>query len=543
MMKKEITSILFFLLIAATFTGCRKKEEVSIIPQPVNMEMKRGIFVINRETKIVVDGDVEANLKTAAWVAEQIRKASGMGLAVVSGGPKIKNSICLVQGSVGDNHPEGYELIVDRAGIEIRGEEAGIFYGMQTLLQLLPSEIYSSSLVKNVAWEVPQVHITDAPRFPWRGMHLDVSRHFFPVEFIKKYIDLLAMHKLNVFHWHIVDDQGWRMEVDKYPLLTEKGAWRDGSMEGWDYFVGPPVEGGPVYGGYYTQEDIREIVQYAAERFITVVPEIEMPGHSRAALDAYPELSCSGKPFDPEGATHHYLPPYCAGKEETFRFLEDVLTETMELFPSEYIHIGGDEVPKERWEVCPDCQRRVRDEGLENTRELQSYFITRIEKFVNARGRKIIGWDEILEGGLAPNAAVMSWRGIEGGISAARAAHPVVMSPVAHCYFNHCQVPDPADSKVPCGEYTSLEEIYLYEPIPDTLNSEEAGFIMGAQGNVWTEMIKTPGQVEYMALPRMSALAEVVWSHRESRDYTGFSVRMDAHYLRLDQMGVNYFKE
>ncbi|MEN8158287.1 MAG: beta-N-acetylhexosaminidase [Bacteroidota bacterium] len=542
-MNKEITSILFFLLIATIFTGCGTKEVVGIVPQPVNIEVKSGTFLINEKTKIVVNGDNEASQKTAEYFAEQFRKVSGLELDIVEGGSRIKNSIYLCNQTDEEHAAEGYEMLIDRQGVVITGDPAGIFYGIQTLFQLLPSEIYGSSPAGDMDWEVAQVHIIDAPRFPWRGMHLDVSRHFFPVEFIKKYIDLLAMHKLNVFHWHIVDDQGWRMEVEKYPLLTEKGAWRDGSMEGWDYFVGPPVEGGPVYGGYYTQVEIKEIVQYAADRFITVVPEIELPGHSRAVLDAYPELSCTGKPFDKEGAVHHYLPPYCAGKEETFRFLEDVLTETMELFPSEYIHIGGDEVPKERWEVCPDCQQRILEEGLENTQELQSYFITRIEKFVNARGRKIIGWDEILEGGLAPNAAVMSWRGIEGGVEAARAQHPVVMSPVTHCYFNYCQTEDPAASEVPCGEYTSLEKIYLYEPVPDTLNSEESGFIMGAQGNVWTEGIETPEQVEYMALPRMSALSEVVWSSRSQRDYADFSARMDAHYLRMDQMGVNYFKE
>ncbi|MEN8255950.1 MAG: family 20 glycosylhydrolase, partial [Verrucomicrobiota bacterium] len=349
-------------------------------------------------------------------------------------------------------------------------------------------------------------------------------------DFIKKYIDLLAMHKMNTFHWHLVDDQGWRIEIKAYPLLTEKAAWREGTgTEAWDYFVGPAVEGKPKYGGFYTQEEIREVVQYAADRFITVVPEIEMPGHSRAALDAYPEMYCTGKPYERKPDDEHYLPPFCAGNDQSFVFLENILEEVLELFPSECIHIGGDEAPKHTWEVCPKCQDRMKQEGLADTDELQSYFITRMERFLNAKGRKIIGWDEILEGGLAPNAAVMSWRGTEGGIAAARSGHAVVMSPTSHCYFNY-----PHDAP-------TLDKIYAYEPIPSELNADQAKYILGAQGNVWTEGMITPTDVEHMALPRMSAMAEVVWSKKEHRDFDGFTKRMDKQYKRLDAMDVNYF--
>ncbi|NOX19362.1 MAG: family 20 glycosylhydrolase, partial [Chlorobi bacterium] len=366
------------------------------------------------------------------------------------------------------------------------------------------------------------------------GMHLDVGRHMFPVSFIKKYIDYLAMHKLNAFHWHLTEDQGWRIEIKKYPRLTEIGAWRKGTQ------IGKTAEIDSVrYGGFYTQDEAREIVDYAAKRFITVVPEIEMPGHSLAALASYPFLACASDSFEVGTKWGVYENIYCAGNDSVFTFLEDVLTEVMDLFPSKYIHIGGDEAPKTKWKECPKCQARIKNENLKDESELQSYFIARIEKFLNEHGRQIIGWDEILEGGLAPNADVMSWRGITGGIEAAKLKHNVVMTPGSHCYFDHYQSA-PEGEPLAIGGFLPLEKVYSYEPIPEELNKDERKYIIGVQGNVWTEYIATPEQVEYMALPRMCALAEVAWSPVEKRDTKNFLERMNKHYERLDAMNVNY---
>ena len=372
------------------------------------------------------------------------------------------------------------------------------------------------------------IKINDYPRFSWRGMHLDVGRHMFSVEFIKKYLDLMAMFKMNVFHWHLTEDQGWRIEIIKYPKLTEISAFRT-------------EHDGTVYGGFYTQDDIREIVAYAAERQITIVPEIEMPGHCMATLAAYPELSCTGGPFEVPSVWGVKKDVYCAGKEETFEFLENVLLEVMDLFPGEYIHIGGDEVPKDRWEKCSKCQARMRKEGLADEHELQSYFIKRMETFLNEHGRKLIGWDEILEGGLAPEATVMSWRGEKGGIEAAEMGHEVVMTPNSHCYFDHYQA-DPSTQPKAIGGLTTLYDVYHYQPLPDELNEIEKELILGAQGNVWTEYIKTPEQVEYMALPRMIALAEVDWSPERRINWIRFIRKIKAQFKRLDVMDVKYCK-
>ncbi|MBP6697865.1 MAG: family 20 glycosylhydrolase, partial [Flavobacteriales bacterium] len=381
---------------------------------------------------------------------------------------------------------------------------------------------------------LPCLRISDHPRFAWRGMHLDVVRHFFPVSFVKEYIDLLARYKMNTFHWHLTDDQGWRIEIKKYPKLTDVGAWRKGSQ------VGPysaQTFDTLRYGGFYTQEEIRDVVAYATARHINVVPEIEMPGHALAALAAYPELSCTGGPFAVERGWGVFPDVFCP-KEETFTFLENVMSEVMALFPSPHIHVGGDECPKERWHACASCQALMQKEGLKDEHELQSYFIRRIEKFVNSKGRKIIGWDEILEGGLAPNAAVMSWRGTEGGIAAAKAGHYAVMSPGSHCYFDHYQG-DPANEPLAIGGYTPLEKTYSYEPIPEGLNPEEAKYILGAQGNLWTEYITSEDHVEYMALPRMLALSEVLWSPASLRSEDDFLARLKYEFPKLERMEVN----
>jgi len=432
---------------------------------------------------------------------------------------------------------EWYGLTVTADAIDVYAPtQEGLFRGTRTLMQLLDQGREQGHL--------PCLWIADNPRFPWRGMHLDVCRHFFPVEFVKKYIDLIARYKMNTFHWHLTEDQGWRIEIKKYPQLTEVGAWRKGSQ------IGPYAAqtfDTLHYGGFYTQEQIREVVTYAAARHITVVPEIEMPGHAMAALASYPHLGCTrpagqvGGPYEVQRGWGVFDEVFCAGNDSVFTFLEDVLSEVMELFPGAYIHIGGDECPKTRWKECPKCQARMQAEGLKDKHELQSYFIQRIERFVNSKGRKIIGWDEILEGGLAPNAAVMSWRGTEGGIAAAKAGHHAVMSPGSHCYFDHYQG-DPANEPVAIGGHTTVQKVYSYEPIPEALSEEEAKYILGAQGNVWTEYILTPEHVEYMAVPRMLALAEVLWTPKENRDEADFIRRLEEEFPRLDAMGVNASK-
>ena len=368
-------------------------------------------------------------------------------------------------------------------------------------------------------------------------MHLDCARHFFPKEFVKKYIDYLAMYKMNTFHWHLTDDQGWRIEIKKYPKLTEIGAWRNGSMIG--HYSDQKFDD-KRYGGFYTQEDIKEIVAYANQRHITIIPEIEMPGHAVAALASYPEYSCTGGPFE-VGKIWGVLDDVFCPKDETFTFLENILSEVIALFPSKYIHIGGDESPKVRWKVCPNCQKRIKDENLKDEHELQSYFIQRIEKFVNSKGRKIIGWDEILEGGLAPNAAVMSWRGTEGGIAAAKQNHFVVMSPGSHCYFDHYQG-EPKNEPIAFGGYTTVEKVYSFNPTPKELSTEEAKYILGAQANLWTEYIETPSHVEYMIFPRMLALSEVVWGTSNPEKFADFQNRMIQHFDVFDKKGINYSK-
>ncbi|MDH4070926.1 MAG: family 20 glycosylhydrolase, partial [Ignavibacteria bacterium] len=418
---------------------------------------------------------------------------------------------------------------VSPEGIRIEaGGTGGLFYGGQTVLQLLGLPGEGSRVIKAVT-------IHDYPRFTWRGMHLDVCRHFFPVAFIKRYIDYLSFYKMNRFHWHLTEDQGWRIQIRKHPRLTEIGGWRDGSMVG--HYREQRFDS-LRYGGFYTQEQIREVVAYAAERNVMVIPEIEMPGHSTAALAAYPELSCTGGPFEVGKAWGVYEDVYCP-KEETFAFLEDVLGEVCDLFPAPYVHIGGDESPKTRWKECSGCQTVLAREGLRDEEELQSYFVKRIERFLNSRGKKLIGWDEILEGGLSPGATVMSWRGTEGGITAAREGHDAIMTPGSHCYFDHYQG-NPRYEPLAIGGYTPLQKVYEYEPIPEELTGDERRHILGAQGNVWTEYISTPEQVEYMAIPRMLALSEVVWSRKEQRDYSDFIARLTGHLPFLDHRGVNY---
>lgn len=516
--------VLFLFLIATVGFA---QNQLPLIPQPKSLIQKEGNFVLNSGTLLLI-GNSESDNEIRLF-NEFLKTNYGFELITTTNSKSPLNTLQILVENPNDAKNGSYELNVSTTQIQINAKSnLGLFYAFQTLQQLLP-------VAKKEELKILSLEIKDEPKYTWRGMHLDVCRHFFPKEFIKKYIDYLAMYKMNTFHWHLTDDQGWRIEIKKYPKLTEVGAWRKGSMVG--HYNDQKFDD-KKYGGFYTQEEIKEIVAYAKARYITVVPEIEMPGHAVAALASYPELSCTGGPFDVSmqwGVLDDVLCP----KETTFQFLEDVLTEVIALFPSQYIHIGGDESPKVRWKNCAHCQALIKKENLKEEHELQSYFIKRIEKFVNGKGRQIIGWDEILEGGLAPNAAVMSWRGTEGGISAAKQKHYVVMTPGSHCYFDHYQG-EPKNEPVAIGGYTTVEKVYSLEPTPKELTSEEAKYILGAQGNVWTEYINTPEHVEYMIMPRMAALAEVVWGTSDATKYHNFQNRLIQHFSVYDKKGINY---
>lgn len=536
-------TFLILSVAALTLVSCSKKAEtIALIPQPVSMTTGTETFTIPSNITIAFDSP---SLEAAAnFIGETLNERIGTEFTTTNNTENATITIELWQNAP---KPEAYKLEIDDDKIEIEvADHSGAIYALQTILQLLPEEVFANS---HQNYALPEVEITDYPRFKWRGMHLDCSRHFFTADEIKKYIDYIAMHKLNIFHWHFTDDQGWRMESKKYPLLTEKSAWRvDRTKENWSDTK--PIDRSKgeeaTYGGFYTQEQIKDIVAYAKERGVTVIPEVEMPGHTSEVFAAYPELSCLGKlqEVTPGG----YYPAdmatcFCAGNEDVFTFLENILVETSELFPdAPYIHIGGDEVDKKFWENCPKCKARMKKEGLKDTHELQSYFIKRIEKFVNEKiGKPIIGWDEILEGGLAPNATVMSWQGVRGGITAAKAGHDVVMTPNSHLYFDYYQN-NPEEEPQAIGGYLTTKMVYSYEPIAESFTKEEAKHVLGAQANVWTEFIQDFSHVEYMSLPRMSALAEIVWSPKESKNWDNFSKRLATHNNRLGAMGANYHK-
>ena len=529
---------IFLFLCLPVWVGAQAKSAsavltgVSIIPQPEQLKWhtKSGVVLrLSPHSPVVVEG-VDPGSDSLAGVWRQslrslwkLQKCSTKSQWLRPAHP-IHLSMSTQLGA------EAYrmEAINGRLSI-VAGDPAGMYYAFVSLQQILE---------QHPDGQLPAFQIIDRPRFSWRGMHLDVCRHFFTVDEIKRYLDLLARYKMNRFHWHLTEDQGWRMEVPALPQLTAVGAWRRETVVGRP--VSPMRFDGLLYGGYYKRSDIQEVVRYASERHIVVVPEIEMPGHALAALAAYPELSCTGGPFEP--ATHWgvFDDVFCAGKDTVFRFLETVLTEVVSLFPGPWVHIGGDECPKKRWEACADCQSRMKEEGLADAHELQSYFIRRIERFLGGKGRKLIGWDEILEGGLAPDATVMSWRGTEGGIAAARAGHDAIMSPGRPCYFDHYQAqPDSLEPLAICC-YNSLSAVYDYEPIPRELNLAETRHILGAQGNVWTEYMPNFDQVTYMALPRMPALAEVLWSPPQTRSYPGFLQRLKLETRWLDRRGYRY---
>ncbi|MBN1597658.1 MAG: family 20 glycosylhydrolase [Bacteroidales bacterium] len=532
-MKNILSGFLLLAIITGSLSCKRNKllpvQDVSLLPAPAKLFQQEGRLIMENPVKIYTDTSIENIGYVVSYLDDFLSEI--YGIAITETKDNLTANIILNKNeNIAGN--EAYHLLVsDKVIIEAK-EAHGIFYGIQTLLQLLlPQQgLYS-------AVTLSKVDIEDSPAFKWRGMHLDVSRHFFPVETVKKLIDLLAMHKMNTFHWHLTDDQGWRIEIKQYPKLTKIGGWRNGTVIG--HMANYPLQSDSIrYGGYYTQEEIIEVIEYANKRFVRIVPEIEMPGHAMAALAAYPQYSCTGGPFDVWTEWGINANVYCPGKDSTFTFLENVLTEVFALFPGEYIHIGGDECLKDQWQECSYCQKRIDDENLEDELELQSYFVKRIEEFVNKHGKKLIGWDEILEGGLPERAVVMSWRGTDGGVIAASHGHDVVMTPNPHLYFDQHQ--SNYYEPLAIGGITTVEEVYNYNPVPAELDVKSRSHILGAQANLWTEYITTPEHLEYMIYPRLCALAERLWSPEENINFDDFNSRLSVHLQRLDLFGVNY---
>lgn len=527
---------LFVLILLVTFCMCAfaQTPQFNIIPRPNSITTGSGTFTFDQRTKIVAQD--EAGRKMAGLLNDVLMANYGFKLEYTDK-DVAKNAIKFWPQAVRSTDPrmgESYSLKISNDAIEIFGTENGMFYGIQTLMQILPVK-YSGAV------KIPAAEINDTPRFQYRGMHLDVSRHFMPVAFVKKYIDLMSQYKFNVFHWHLTDDQGWRIEIKKYPKLTEIGSKRPESHVG-RYSPTFKGDGVPVEG-FYTQEQIKDVVAYAKERFITIIPEIELPGHASAALAAYPELGkgCAAPDykFEVKKTWGIFKEVFCP-TDETFKFLEDVLDETIALFPdSPYVHIGGDEVLKDFWKESAFVQELMKRENLKDEHEVQSYFVRRIEKHINAKGKKIIGWDEILEGGVAPNATIMSWRGEKGGIEAANAHHDVIMTPNTYVYLDYGQG-DPAYEPLNIGGYIPLEKVYGWNPVPKELAPDEVKYILGGQANIWTEYLETPSAVEYMAFPRMLALSEVLWTQPENKGYADFQRRLQANLSRLDKQNVNY---
>lgn len=532
--------ILIAFCLALVFSQ-NQAQEIALIPQPEKLTPGTGNFSITPKTKIVLAGS--GLEQSAKFLNDYFQTFFGFKLAIQKSGD-FKNNIVLNYEKMEHSIPGAYYLHINKEGVHIGGDNAtGTFYGVQTLIQLLPV-VKSNNLV------VPAVEIEDRPRFGYRGLMLDVGRHFFPLDYVKKFIDFVAMHKMNTMQLHLTEDQGWRIEIKKYPKLTSVGAYRNGTIIGHH-----PGKGNDNtrYGGFYTQNEIKEMVKYAAERFVTIIPEIEMPGHASAAIAAYPQLSCF-----PDSATKHNAKVTWAGSEQgkqvqqawgvypdvfapteyTFQFLQDVLDEILPLFPSKYIHIGGDECPKDAWKKSAFCQQLIKDKNLKDEHGLQSYFIQRMEKYLNSKGRQIIGWDEILEGGLAPNAAVMSWRGEKGGIAAAKEKHQVIMTPTGWAYFDYSQTKK--EDSLTIGGYLTVQKVYSYEPLPKELTADEVKYVMGAQANLWTEYISNPRKLEYMLFPRLSAMSEVLWSPKASKDWNSFEKRLQTQFKRYDFWNWNH---
>lgn len=534
-------ALIYFLLCIVTLSV---HAQVHIIPQPSNISIHDGYFIFN--PKINIYYKEKNTSEISQYLSDQLNNLYGVQLNIKKSEPYPNEKIILITEDL--SFPkEGYELTVTATTIQLKGTPNGLFYAVQSLLQLFPAERITTTIL------IPTLQIVDNPRFQYRGLHLDVGRHFMPVSFIKKYIDYIAFHKMNYFHWHLTEDQGWRIEIKKYPNLTKIGSMRNGTIIG-RY----PGKGNDniKYGGFYTQEQVKEIVKYASDRFITIIPEIELPGHSSAAIASYPSLSCF--PDEPTKIFENMISEeskkskgklvqetwgvfddvFCAGKDATFDFLQNVIDELIPLFPGKYFHVGGDECPKANWKRCPNCQQRMKENNLKDEHELQSYFIQRMEKYLNQKGKTLIGWDEILEGGLAPKAIVMSWRGEAGGIAAAKEKHEVIMTPGNPVYFDHTQTR--TEDSVTIGGYNPLTKVYAYEPIPKELTEEEAKYVLGAQANVWTEYMKNEQKIEYMLFPRLSALSEVLWSPKEKRNWNDFENRLKTQYKRYPLLQTNY---
>ncbi|MGQ9673226.1 MAG: beta-N-acetylhexosaminidase [Candidatus Aminicenantales bacterium] len=518
-------ALILFLILGITFglmSALGKSDEVkngfSLLPRPERIALRSGVFSLAQKPEILVTSPESELTDLAAYLALVWKENSGYLPEIRKHQAEIRSSarmlLSLVKSPISLGE-EGYRLKIAPHRIEISAlRPAGLFYGIQTLRQLLEGE-------KNL----PCVEIQDRPQFPWRGMLLDCCRHFMPIDLIKRYIDLLADHKMNIFHWHLTEDQGWRLEIKRYPRLTEVGAWR--------------IQNGRRYGGFYTQEEVKDVVAYAQARFVTVVPEIEMPGHSLAALAAYPEYSCTGRPVAVETHWGIFDDVLCPGKESTFKFVQNILDEVCALFPSSYIHIGGDECPKDRWKVCPDCQSRIRAEKLKNENELQGYFTRRIESYLQTKGRRIIGWDEILEGGVSPKSVVQSWRGFAGAIAAAKQGNPVISSPWQGTYFYCPQVPE--EVRINYTTLNSLDKVYAFNPVPNELTPKQALSIMGGECCLWTEYT-LPFEVDPQMFPRLCAFAEAVWSPQTGKNFGDFSARLEKHLGRLGRLGVDYHR-
>jgi len=528
---------LILLLIACVGFGAFVQAQdnnpnLGIIPAPVSVKKSTGSFTLSQETSLLADS---VDNKAVVFLADYLKNSAMLHIRVKqNGNATVNNSIVLTSAGTEGLAAEGYRLTITPTNITIAAKGAGMFYGIQTLIQLIPAD-------KGAIAKLPCVQIEDYPRFGYRGLMLDVCRHFFSVQFVKKYIDLMAAYKFNRFHWHLTDDQGWRIEIKKYPKLTEIGSHRASTVIGNYHDRTPQQYDDTPVDGYYTQDEIRDVVKYAADRYVTVVPEIEMPGHAMAALASYPELGCepaSGYQVQTTWGISKNV--YCP-TDKTFAFLEDVLTEVMDLFPSKYIHIGGDEAPKDVWKQSEFCQKLIKKLRLKDEEGLQSYFIQRIEKFLNSKGRSIIGWDEILEGGLAPNATVMSWRGEQGGINAAKQNHDVIMTPGSGgLYLDHAQG-KLGTEPLTIGGFAPLEKTYSYDPTPEELNADQKKHILGVQGNMWTEYIATENKIEYMLLPRMFAVSEVAWTPLANKNYKDFSeTRLPSHLAWLDKNGFDY---
>ncbi|QES89537.1 beta-N-acetylhexosaminidase [Rhizosphaericola mali] len=534
-MKKLLLALSFLLAVE----GMQAQTQVNIIPKPNQLTVNAGNFTFSKELKIYVG-------KGGEKTADYLKKYLADYLDVTTITTNKKDAQVLLEVGSGKGVKGAYSLNVTPKNVVIKADnEEGVFYGMQSLLQLLPT-------TKETSISIPDVAIIDAPRFQYRGLMLDCGRHFMPADFVKQYIDFIALHKMNTFHWHLTEDQGWRIEIKKYPKLTEVGAWRNGTIIGHHPGTGNDET---KEGGFYTQEQVKDIVKYAADRYITVIPEIEMPGHSSAAIAAYPELSCFPEqptevlpgvtwfgPRDKKEVQQSWgvYPDIYVPSENTFTFLENVLSEVLPLFPSRYVHIGGDEAPKDYWKKSAFCQQLIKEKGLKDEEGLQSYFVERIVKFLNSKGKSVIGWDEILEGGIAPNATIMSWRGEKGGIAAAKLHHNVIMTPGEYVYLDHAQLKH--EDSLTIGGYLPYQNVYKYDPIPKELAKDEYKYVLGAQGNVWTEYMAGPTKVEYMVFPRLAALSETLWTEKKNKDLPDFNGRLKSELERYTLWNINYCK-